>query len=271
VETSTRDQFDDLLGDSAFRRTVDLIAKEVYHIWNVSDSDAQGFVLSAIGEPATLACVHAAFSPKRNLSLARVIIRRRVIDLLRKDARPTNHCSLSGAGMHSAELAGPPELCSELRDSTPRGQLELRQVTAMVRTALGRFAVQGPRQRQQAMLLQRYVLDEVDYAELSAELMCSKAALRVRVHKAIAALRKYVRAHHPELEHLLEGRALSVDLHGCDRTLACPARPLPSFRFDELEPLDPELCDRGTLARGSHRDLEPEATALSSGRTRGAA
>src|SRR5215470_15646627 len=88
VRSSARDQLDDLFGDSSFMKIVAVIAKEVYHVWNISDRDAQCFVLSAIGEPATLACVHAAFSPKRNLTLAKVIIRRRVIDLLRRDARP---------------------------------------------------------------------------------------------------------------------------------------------------------------------------------------
>lgn len=202
----TRHQLDELLGNSGFLKTVDLISKEVYHVWNVSDRDAHGVVLSAIGEPATLACVHAAFSPKQNLALAKVIIRRRVIDLLRKDARPNNHCSLPPAA-DGAEPDAPPGSFDEPLERTPRVQLEVRQVACLVRTALDGFAAQGDKQHQQAQLLQRYMIDEVGYADLSVELTCSKNALRVRVHKAITALRKYVQTCHPELEQLIEGRS----------------------------------------------------------------
>jgi DNA-directed RNA polymerase specialized sigma24 family protein len=207
VRASTRHQLDELLGNRGFLRTVDLISKEVYHVWNVSDRDAYGVVLSAIGEPATLACVHAALSPRPNLALAKVIIRRRVIDLLRKDARPNNHCSLPPAA-DGAEPDGPPGSFDEPLESTPRVQLEVRQVVNMVRTALDGFAAQGDKQHQQAQLLQRYMIDEVGYDDLSVELTCSKNALRVRVHKAIMALRKYVQICHPDLEQLLEGRSL---------------------------------------------------------------
>ena len=73
MRASRRHQLDELLGNSGFLKTVDLISKEFCHIWNVSDRDAYRVVLSAIGEPATLACVHAALSPTQNLALAKVI------------------------------------------------------------------------------------------------------------------------------------------------------------------------------------------------------
>jgi DNA-directed RNA polymerase specialized sigma24 family protein len=205
VRGSTRHQLDELLANSDFLKTVDLIAREVYHVWNVSGRDAYRVVLSAIGEPATLACVHAALSPTPNLPLAKVIIRRRVIDLLRKDARPNNHCSLPPA-VEDAEPAYPAGGFDELLGSTPRLQLEGRQVVCMVRTALDGFAAQGDKQHQQAQLLQRYMIDEVGYAALSVELTCSKNALRVRVHKAIMALRRYVQTSHPELAQLVDSR-----------------------------------------------------------------
>lgn len=208
VRSSTRHQLDELLGNSDFLKTVDLIAKQVYHVWNVSDRDAYRVVLSAIGEPATLACVHAALSPVPNLALAKVIVRRRVIDLLRKDARPNNHCSLpSSAAADGGEPHPAPGTFDDPLESMPWMQLEVRQVGNMVRTVLEEFAGQGDKQYQQAQLLQRYVLDEVGYADLSVELTCSKNALRVRVHKAIIALRKYVQTCHPELEQLREGRS----------------------------------------------------------------
>ncbi len=206
MRASTRHQLDELLGNSGFLKTVDLVTKEVYHVWNVSDRDAYGVVLSAIGEPATLACVHAALSPTPNIALARVIIRRRVIDLLRKDARPNHHCSLSPSAADGAEPDCPPGSLDDLLESTPRVQLEIRQIADRVRTALDGFAAQGDKQQQQAQLLQRHVLEEVGYADLSVELTCSKNALRVRVHKAITALRKYVQTCHPELAQLLESR-----------------------------------------------------------------
>ncbi|HEX8110878.1 MAG TPA: hypothetical protein VF516_24265 [Kofleriaceae bacterium] len=252
MRASTRHQLDELLGNSGFLKTVDLITKEVYHVWNVSDRDAYGVVLSAIGEPATLACVHAALSPNQNIALAKVIIRRRVIDLLRKDARPNNHCSLSPPAADGTEPDCAPGSFGDPLESTPRGQLEVRQIVNRVRTALDEFAAQGDKQQQQAQLLQRYVLDEVGYADLSVELTCSKNALRVRVHKAITALRKYVQSCHPELEQLLEGRSPrppdghdageapaildeAVDrpreprlgLTGEDHASACPARTAP--------------------------------------------
>jgi DNA-directed RNA polymerase specialized sigma24 family protein len=215
----------------------------------------------------------------QNLGLARLIIRRRVIDLLRKDARPNNHCSLPGAANDAIETGILPEVLCERPAWTPQTQLELSQATAMVRTALSCFASQGAKQREQALLLQRYVLDEVGYTELSAELACSKNALRVRVHKAIIALRKYVEVHHPELEQLLERRSLPTDGdldHGLAPAASAPA-PEPRA-FGDLDPapgaLDmpeaPDPRDRRAiesqldppdLARGSVMDLLRPAAA----------
>lgn len=288
VRASMRHQLNELLGNSGFLKTVDLISKEVYHVWNVPDRDAYGVVLSAIGEPATLACVHAALSPNQNLALAKVIIRRRVIDLLRKDARPNNHCSLPSCAADGPEPHCPAGAFDDPLESTPRGQLEVRQVVSMVRIALDGFAAQGHKQQQQAQLLKRYVLDEVGYEELSVELTCSKSALRVRVHKAILALRRYVEADHPELEQLLEGRsprhagdhdagdppalgdevpdrpcppALPSGLDGAGRTSACPARTAPSFLPDTDDEFYAANREGGVWPRGSQHAIELPAAA----------
>jgi hypothetical protein len=200
-----KEQLEELLGDSSFLKIIELITKEVMRFWNLSHATASGFTLSAIGDPETLAGVHGAwFLAKRTgerLGLTKVIIRRRVIDLLRRDARQSNHCSLPAAVEpleSDAALA-----FDELLQRSPRAQLEFQQIIQLVRGALTCFATQGRIQERQARLLRRHALDEVQYSELSVELACSANALRVRVHKAMHALRRHIGACHPELEDLL--------------------------------------------------------------------
>jgi hypothetical protein len=199
-------QLEDLLEDPSFLKTIELVTKEVMGRWSLSHKAAHGFVISAIGEPETLACIHRAWflarSTGANLGLPKVIIRRRVIDLLRRDTRKTSHCSLPAtidAIDTDRTLA-----FHELLQRSPRAQIELRQIIQMVRGALACFARQGRTQARQAQLLRRYALDEVNYAELTAELACSENALRVRVHKAMLALRRHIHVCHTELEDLLE-------------------------------------------------------------------
>jgi DNA-directed RNA polymerase specialized sigma24 family protein len=205
-QPSCQSQLDELLEDPSFLKLVELIAKEVMRFWSVPHKAARGFVLSAIGEPETLASLYDTWIQAKQtgeLGLAKVILRRRVIDLLRKDARPGHHCSLP-ATADAAE----PERCAgtfdELVQRSPRTQLELQQVIHMVRRALACFAAQGQVQQRQAQLLHRYALDDADYAELAVELASSEGALRVRVHKAMLAFRRHIQVCHPELEELLE-------------------------------------------------------------------
>jgi DNA-directed RNA polymerase specialized sigma24 family protein len=199
-------QIEALFQDREFRKTLDLVMKEVMRFWSVPTKVARGFVLSAIGEPDTLSSIYEAWSLAKESGegpgLTKVIIRRRVIDLLRKDARRTNHCALSTTtdALETDQALGS---FDELVQSNPRAQLELRQVIHMVRVAVTCFATQGRAQARQAQLLQRYALDEANYAELSVELTCSENALRVRVHKAMLALRKHIQICHPDLEDLL--------------------------------------------------------------------
>jgi DNA-directed RNA polymerase specialized sigma24 family protein len=184
--------------------------------WSVPGNVARGFVLSAIGEPETLACIHNAWvRAKQNgesLGLAKVIMRRRVIDLLRKDARQPNHCSLPMAS-DATEMNRTLDSFDDLVQRDPRVQLELRQVIHMVRAAVACFATQGRAQQRQAQLLQRYALDEVKYADLRVELACSESALRVRVYKAMLALRKHIQECHPELEDLLARERRTAPVH----------------------------------------------------------
>lgn len=209
-------QLDELFADPGFARTIDLVAKDVMRLWGVPHTAAHGFVVSAIGEPETLACIHNAWtvatSTGESFGLVKVIIRRRVIDLLRKDARQANHCSLPTT-IDAIDTDRTPGF-HELVQRDPRLQLELRQIIQMVRGALDCFSTQGEIQDRQARLLRRYALDEVQYSVLSAELACSEAALRVRVHKAMLALRKHIRDCHAELEDLLERDRGAAAAHG---------------------------------------------------------
>jgi DNA-directed RNA polymerase specialized sigma24 family protein len=199
-------QLEELLDNQEFLRIVDLVAKEVMRFWNIPYTAARSFVLSAIGEPETLSRIHSAWSAARQtgeLGLAKLIVRRRVIDLLRKDARPSHHCSLP-ATADAIDATPAPATFGDLVQRDPRLQLELQQIIHMVRGAVACFAAQGRIQERQARLLHRYALDDESYADLAAELGSSAGALRVRVHKAMLALRKHIQACHPELEDLLE-------------------------------------------------------------------
>jgi DNA-directed RNA polymerase specialized sigma24 family protein len=197
---------DELFTDSRFGKIVDLIAREVMRLWAVPHAAAHGFVVSAVGDPDTLACIHNAWSVAastgESFGLVKVILRRRVIDLLRKDARQANHCSLPTT-VDAIDTERTPAF-HELVQRDPRLQLELQQIIRMVRGALDCFSTQGEIQDRQARLLRRYALDEIGYTALSSELACSESALRVRVHKAMLALRKHIRECHGELEDLLD-------------------------------------------------------------------
>lgn len=205
-------QLEELLQDPEFLRVIDLNTKEVTRFWSIPAEAARGFVLSAIGEPETLACIYNAWLLAKHTDahqgLAKVIVRRRVIDLLRKDARPTNHCSLptTADAIQSPDVMEADAMLGSFHESlqgNPRAQLELRELIQLVQDALACFEVQGRAQQRQAQLLRRYALDEVKYPQLSLELTCSENALRGRVHKAMIAFRTHIRECHSELLGLL--------------------------------------------------------------------
>jgi DNA-directed RNA polymerase specialized sigma24 family protein len=197
-------QLEALLADPSFQRILRLLAHEVMTRWNMSWPAARGLVLSAIGEPAVLAGVHEAwFAAGDRRSLAKLIVRRRILDLLGKDARPRWQTWLPAATDLSKEESPLGRLEPRVQHAA-MDRIAKRRVIDAVHDALDCFATQGTVQRRQAHLLQRYDLDEVAYAALSAELGCSITALRVRVHKARAALLKHIRGCHPELEELFD-------------------------------------------------------------------
>jgi len=150
-------------------------------------------VVSALGDPAECAKIYSAWIGRQR-PLARVILRRRVLDLLENDARRPGHHSLATT---------PDEL--ELDVELPRGDnlahwsvaVERRLFVHTVLEALDCFAGLGLRQHRQAVLL-RYVIDGGSYAELRAELGVTSSALRVRVHKALRAFRAHFESSHPE-------------------------------------------------------------------------
>lgn len=197
-------QLEALLADPLFERILRLLAREVMTRWHMSWPGARDLVLSAIGEPAVLAVIHEAwFAADNQRSLAKLIVRRRVLDLLGKDARPRWHTWLSDdTDLDNGE--GPLGRLEPRVQHSAIGRIAERKIVDTVRDALECFSSQGTVQRRQAQLLRRYDLDEVTYAVLSAELGCTINALRVRVHKARAALLKHIRGCHPELEELLD-------------------------------------------------------------------
>jgi RNA polymerase sigma factor (sigma-70 family) len=205
--TLAQQQLEALLRDDEFAKLIDVAIAEVMRVWNVPRKTAAGFVMSAVGEPGALARIHREwFSAKERgtgFGLARVIVRRRVFDLLRCDARRPHHESLPP---RVDDVDGTLSSLDDRVHRDPHAQAELKEVVHLVRQALRRFEAQGPVEARQARLVQRYALDETTYSDLAAKLACSESALRVRVHKAMRALRKYIESCHPELEELL-GRA----------------------------------------------------------------
>jgi hypothetical protein len=206
TQITSNNKLEQLLRDGDLLKVIELVSREVVRFWNMPSHVAHGLVISAIGEPATTTQIYdawqAAKQTGKSLGLPKVMIRRRVIDLLRKDARPATHCSLT-TRTDGARVTHDAPSFDDLVQRSPQTQLELRQLIDLVRTALACFATQGKAQYRQAELLRRHVLDEDSYSELSEDLGCSEAALRVRVHKAIMALRKHIHECHGELEHVL--------------------------------------------------------------------
>jgi DNA-directed RNA polymerase specialized sigma24 family protein len=208
--SESRYQLDELLADSQFATVIALMAREVTRRWNVAHGTARCLVLSAIGEPKAIADIYKAWAEAKAVGktcgLAKLIVRRRVLDLLGRDARPTGHRSLQTVGDEielDTELASVDGAFDNLLQRNPQVEIEYRQIIHMVRAALTCFAAQGEVQLRQAQLLQRYALDGMTYEELSRDLACAPGALRVRVNKAMRALRRHILGRHPKLRDLV--------------------------------------------------------------------
>jgi len=184
---------ENLFTDPTFLSVIKVVASELARGHGMPFRQAEGFVISGLGEPAVYAAVREAWAAGLR-GLAKVILRRRAIDLLRKDARRPKHRSLFTT-VDETHLTAATTSAAGLHWSA---QVERRLLLQMVLTALDCFASQGEVQRRRAVLLRRYTLEEASYDELSAELGVKQVALRVRVHEAIWAFREHLREH---LEH----------------------------------------------------------------------
>jgi len=189
----------ELRADLDFKNTLHLVAREVAYTWYLAPDAALRSILSAIGVPHVLAGIYKEWTSARrdggNLGLVKVIVRRRVIDWLHKDARRAGHDSLRTPFV-AVEVDA--KLGSLDRDPqhSPLVQLMSRQGIDWVQEELDCFGNQGRAKQRQAWLLRRRILDETSYSALSTELQCNERALRVRMHKALRALRKHVQKCH---------------------------------------------------------------------------
>jgi DNA-directed RNA polymerase specialized sigma24 family protein len=184
-------QLNDLLADPDFAKFVVTASSELARARSIPIQRARGFVLSGLGDPAAYLKIHEAWITGQT-ALVKVILRRRAIDLLRKDAPRVKHCALPVKldELHTVLAAG-----GSAVDFHWAVQVERRSVVRMVLEALDCFASLGEVQRRRAALIQRRVLENTSYAELSTELGVREGALRVQVHEAILAFREHLRAH----------------------------------------------------------------------------
>lgn len=196
-------QLNELLTDRAVVHTISLVAKEFMPVLDATYDGARRYVLSAIAMPKALTDIYNAWllaqTDGRHLGLLRVIIRRRVRDLLRKETRRTGHTSWP------ADDDGEVDSCWELDDlhANPEMQAHQAQLDTLVRHLVESFAAQSPTKQRQVELLRRYVCDDVPYEQLAAEMSVTQNALRSRVHKARCALRRHLRKHCPRLQDQL--------------------------------------------------------------------
>jgi DNA-directed RNA polymerase specialized sigma24 family protein len=199
-------QLAELLADPGFAKVLLLLVAEVRRHWRMGPQGAHRIVLSAIGEPAALASIHAAAMRARDAgqkpTLAGVISRRRVIDLLRKDARRREHRSLP-AGSQAIEQDPAFRALSAPGEEAPDAQLLRSQRSVRVRGAISAFAEQSPDCARQADLLRRRVCEDTAYRDLARELNCSENALRGRMCAAKTAFGKFIEHRYPDLQDVV--------------------------------------------------------------------
>jgi DNA-directed RNA polymerase specialized sigma24 family protein len=194
------EQLEELLADPGYQKLIVALAKHVMSLWGFPFPDARRYVLSAIGEPKALSEIHAAFVSAKNggdKTYPALFSRRRVIDLMRRDARKVGHISLPEESEGHGEALTSHHSASHC---DVEEELQRHQFNEMIRRAVERFGQKSKTRRRQANLLQRRVFDEVDYSTLSEELTCNRDALRVRMHAAMRAFYRYIRRCHPDIE-----------------------------------------------------------------------
>jgi DNA-directed RNA polymerase specialized sigma24 family protein len=197
TQGAAEDQLRELLADPQYMRTVHILTAEVAYRWN--RGDAPQVVLSAIGEPDVLAAISAAVRTNKQ-NLAMLISRRRVINLLRRDATRHGHLPLS---QHESD--GSQELVDTSPDGDPVTKLQHLDACKRVHLVLARFEVEAPvrTRSRQANLLRRRFLEGASYRDLSVELRRSHAAVRVRILFAKRAFRRFVELNYPDVRKLL--------------------------------------------------------------------
>jgi len=180
-----------LFADPRFEKAIATVSSELARARSIPLKRARGFVVSGLGDPVAFAKIREAWTIGQP-ALAKVMLRRRALDLLRRDAWRRKHRSLPTTvdELHADAAAG-----RSAADLHWGAQVERRSVVQMVLEALDCFASLGEVQRRRAVLLRRYTLEEASYAELSAELGVKEDTLRVRVHDAIWAFREHLRDH----------------------------------------------------------------------------
>jgi DNA-directed RNA polymerase specialized sigma24 family protein len=205
TEPTADQQLEALFGDAEFAKLLTGAIAEVMRVWNIPHRTASGLVMSAVGEPKALASIHdrwlSAKATGAGLGLPRLIVRRRVFDLLRGDARRPHHESLPATVDEADAALGPAD---HPVGHDPHTLAELKQIVDQVHAALRSFAERGSIQARQAELLRCYALDELTHPELAERFACTEGALRVRIHKAMQALRRHIDTCRPELGELIE-------------------------------------------------------------------
>ncbi|HET9626856.1 MAG TPA: hypothetical protein VFP84_36100 [Kofleriaceae bacterium] len=175
-----------------------IVAHELVRGWRLRDDEAYRWVLSAIGEPKVLDQI--AFAHRAEAwPLIHVIVHRRALDLLKRYAWPARHCSIDDA----TATDGSDEPGDLIGHHDPHHQLATKRLIAGVHAALGCFGSQGKIRLRQSQLLRRHIIDQVSQAQLSVELACKQAALRVRLHKAKHAFKSHlVDCPHPAISEI---------------------------------------------------------------------
>jgi DNA-directed RNA polymerase specialized sigma24 family protein len=222
--TDAERQLEDLLKDPDYARILTAVTSEIERRWCLAHTDACCTVLSAIGEPKELASIYDAMRQVRRAkekltldgdpgkahalatvirektALARLITRRRTIDLLRKDAARQGHDSFF-CGVEDENDTPVGSIRAET-PADPEAHVQRVQLKVQFQRALRCFGSQDDTARKRADLLRRRELEDTDYEILSNELGCPVPTLHVRVHAAKCAFFAHIRKceHcHPEL------------------------------------------------------------------------
>lgn len=207
IATEQDRQLLELFSDPEYVKIFRLARDELKASWRMSADAAEQLVLSAIGTPKALADIHAAMRKGHALfdtpvgkkfALARLITRRRVQDRMRSDRTRDGQIPLPDPGLdsHSDDATLWFRASAE---TGPEHHAQQAQLQMLLQKALACFAKQGNVESRQAELLQRHLLQEEEYRELTVGLNCTCNTLYGRLYDARAAFRQYVIACHPEL------------------------------------------------------------------------